>query len=71
MSAQPQRSTRDDDEWLLGIVRLRRHHGSGRIAQHLGLSSARVRTLCNRVLADDLKHSGEDEAVVRSAYWRD
>ena len=71
MTIQPNRSTRDDDDFLLMLLQLRRHHGSGRIANHFGLTSARVRSLCNRILDDDIKHSGEDEAVVRSAYWRD
>lgn len=71
MSIQPNRSTSEDDEWLLGLVRLRCNHSSGQIGRYLGMTSARIRTLCNRVLTDDLKYSGESEDVVRSAYWRD
>ena len=71
VSAQQRVKTRDDDEWLVGIVRLRCNHSSGQIGRYLGMTSARIRTLCNRVLTDDLKYSGESEDVVRSAYWRD
>lgn len=70
MSVQTSRSTRADDEWLLSLIRLRNKYGSGRIAQHYCVPSSRVRTICARVLADDLKYSGEAEAVVRAAYWK-
>lgn len=71
MSIQLHRTTREDDEWLISVVRLRRHHSSTQIGKHLGLPSARIRTLCNRVLMDDLKLSGEAEANVRASYWSD
>jgi hypothetical protein len=69
MSIQTHRSTRADDEHVLSIIALRRHHAPHEIGRHLGLTSPRVRTICNRVLTDDLKHSGEDATTARNAYW--
>lgn len=71
MSHQPTKTNRADDEYLLELIGLRCLHGSGQIARAYGIASARVRNLCNRVLSDDLKHSGEAEATVRAGYWKD
>ena len=71
MSVQPIRSTRADDELLLEIIDLRRRCPAASVARFYGLTSARIRSMCNRVLIDDLKFSGEAEATVRAAYWSD
>lgn len=71
MSIYTHRSSRADDEQVLSLINLRCHHAPSAIAKHLGMTSPRVRVICNRVLTDDLKHSGEDAAIVRSAYWAD
>lgn len=63
-------TTRDKDEYLLAILRLRMRCQPKQIAARLGLTSARVRTLCNRVLDDDVKFSGETESAVRGGYWK-
>lgn len=62
-------NTRDKDEYLLRILRLRMVTPPTRLAPRLGLTPPRVRTLCNRVLDDDIKFSGEPEHVVRAGYW--
>lgn len=72
MTVQPSRSNRADDDRLLYLLRLRMCHSSSQIAAHIGgISSARVRTLCNRVRNEDVRDSGEDVETVQMGYWRD
>lgn len=64
--------SRDADERLLLMLR-RRSRGwtPTQIARLSGgqLSPANVETIMKRILAADLKESGEPEAIVRAAYW--
>ena len=66
--------TREDDEELLQIVKMRLRYEAGAIARWCGLPSSRIRTLCNRVLDDDLKASVKDGVEtpkqVLAGYWR-
>ena len=69
-----QHRPREHDEQLLYILKLRQRYGAVRVADHLGLASARVRTICNRVLDDDMKASVKDgvetKQQVLAGYWR-
>jgi hypothetical protein len=65
MSIQP--TTRQEDEEVL--------HQAGTVAKMLGLKSERVRSICNRVLDDDLRTScglngAETPKQVFAGYWR-
>lgn len=66
--------TREDDEELLEILKMRRRYEAGAIARWCGLPSSRVRTLCNRVLDDDMKASMKDGVEIKqqvlAGYWR-
>lgn len=62
--------TREQDEIALWLVRARAAGMSaGEAGRRLGIASAKVRTITNRILTDDLRLSGEDRAEVASAYW--
>lgn len=67
-------TTRQDDEYVLHLVKLRTHHQATAIAKAFGLKSERVRTICNRVLVDDIKASVKDgietSQQVLAGYWR-
>jgi hypothetical protein len=67
-------TTRQDDEYVLHMVKLRVQHQASAIAKAYGIKSERVRTICNRVLADDIKASVKDgvetSAQVLAGYWR-
>lgn len=64
---------RADDERLLSLLRLRTRLGAASAARARGLPSERVRSLCNRVLADDLRASVMDgietPGQVMAGYW--
>lgn len=66
-------STRADDEYLLKIIKLRVKYSAASIARAYGLKSERVRTICNRVLIDDIRASTkkgvETQQQVLAAYW--
>jgi hypothetical protein len=66
-------TTRQDDEYVLQLVKLRMEHQAADIARMLGLKSERVRTICNRVLIDDIKASVKDgveeKQQVLAGYW--
>lgn len=73
MSIQP--TTREDDEEVLRVIKLRMKHQAADVAKMLGLKSERVRSICNRVLDDDLRASCglngvETPKQVFAAYWR-
>lgn len=73
MSIQP--TTREEDEQVLRVLSLRMKHQAGTVAKMLGLKSERVRSICNRVLDDDLRAScglngAETPKQVFAAYWR-
>jgi hypothetical protein len=72
MSVQP--STREQDEDLLLILKMRRKYGPLVTADELSLPSGRVRVICNRIMNDDLKHSTKDnmetKQQVLAGYWR-
>lgn len=61
--------TRAKDEFLLGLLRMRMATQPTQIGYRIGMAPSRVRTLCNRVLDDDVKFSGEAESTVRAGYW--
>ena len=67
-------TTRQDDEYLLRMLDLRMQHQAVTVAKMLGLKSERVRTMCNRVLVDDIKASTKDgietSQQVLAGYWR-
>lgn len=68
-------TTRQDDEYLLRMIVLRMKHQASTVAKMLGLKSERVRTMCNRVVDDDLRASCGLDGVetpkqVFAAYWR-
>jgi hypothetical protein len=69
-----QQTTRQDDEYLLRMIGLRMKHQAADVAKMLGLKSERVRTMCNRVLVDDIKASVkggvETSPQVLAGYWR-
>lgn len=73
MSIQP--TTRQEDEEVLRVLSLRMKHQAGTVAKMLGLKSERVRSICNRVLDDDLRAScglngAETPKQVFAGYWR-
>ena len=73
MSIQP--TTKEDDEQVLRVINLRMKHQAGTVAKMLGLKSERVRSICNRVLDDDLRASCglngvETPKQVFAGYWR-
>jgi hypothetical protein len=73
MSIQP--TTRQEDEEVLRVLSLRMKHQAGTVAKMLGLKSERVRSICNRVLDDDLRTScglngAETPKQVFAGYWR-
>lgn len=73
MSIQP--TTREEDEQVLRVINLRMKHQAGTVAKMLGLKSERVRSICNRVLYDDLRASCglngvETPKQVFAGYWR-
>ena len=73
MSIQP--TTREEDEEVLRVINLRMKHQAGTVAKMLGLKSERVRSICNRVLDDDLRASCglngvETPKQVFAGYWR-
>ena len=67
-------TTRADDEYVLHMVKLRVQHQAAAIATAYGVKSERVRTICNRVLVDDIKASVKDgvetSQQVLAGYWR-
>lgn len=69
-----QHRPREHDEQLLYILKLRQRYGAVRVADHLGLASAQVRTICNRIVDDDVKCSTKDgiesKGQVMAGYWR-
>jgi len=66
--------TRKDDEYVLHMVKLRMKYQAANIARSYGLKPERVRTICNRVLVDDIKASVKDAVEtseqVLAGYWR-
>ena len=73
MSIQP--TTRQEDEQVLRVINLRMKHQAGTVAKMLNLKSERVRSICNRVLDDDLRASCglngvETPKQVFAGYWR-
>jgi hypothetical protein len=73
MSIQP--TTREDDEQVLRIIKLRMKHQAGTVAKMLGMKSERVRSICNRVFDDDFRAScgldgAETPKQVFAGYWR-
>ena len=56
------------------MLKMRRRYGPLRTADELGMASARVRVICNRIMNDDLKHSMKDnletKQQVMAGYWR-
>lgn len=73
MSVQP--STRQEDEDVLYILRMRKCYGPLKAAGVLGMTSARVRTICNRIRYDDIKYSTKDgvesQLEVLFSYWHE
>lgn len=67
-------TTRADDEYVLHMIKLRMQHSAAAIAKAYGIKSERVRTICNRVLVDDIKASVkggmETSQQVLAGYWR-
>jgi hypothetical protein len=65
--------TRQDDDELLAVLAMRTRYGAAKTAAALGLRSERVRTLCNRIVQDDMKASlidgVETAEQVASGYW--
>jgi hypothetical protein len=74
----PKRCTRADDELLLQLLRLRARKSSAEIGAMYGIPATQVRTMTNRVRADDLdwsikpvpkaKYPGERAADVLAGY---
>jgi hypothetical protein len=66
-------TTRQDDDYLLRMLDLRMQHQAVTVAKMLGVKSERVRTMCNRVVVDDIKASKkqgvETPAQVLADYW--
>lgn len=73
MSVQPR--TRQEDEDVLYILRMRKCYGPLKAAGVLGMTSARVRTICNRIMYDDIKYSTKDnvesQLEVLFSYWHE
>ncbi len=67
------RKAEHDDGQLLYILMLRIKHGPSGAAKILGVESVRIRTICNRIMNDDMRISikGEVETPeqVMSGYW--
>lgn len=68
-------TTRGDDERVLRILKFRAEYGAAKTARHTGLKPERVRTICNRILKDDMSASIKDgietSDQVMSGYWSD
>jgi len=64
---------RSDDDAALRILDLRTRHGAAAAGRMVGMKSESVRTLCNRVLNDDLRASVingiETPEQVLAGYW--
>ncbi|MFE3836910.1 sigma factor-like helix-turn-helix DNA-binding protein [Pseudogemmobacter sonorensis] len=58
-----------DIEILDQIQRRCRGESAYAIARAAGVDGANLNSLMRKVLADDLKYSGEPEEVVRAGYW--
>jgi len=67
--------TRSDDAKALLILKLRTLYGAATAARLNGMKSEKVRTICNRILNDDLRASVKDGIEtpdqVMSGYWSD
>lgn len=69
IAGQVKNVSRDRDDRVLRILRLiRAGHSQNAVARHVGATRPEVTTIIKRVLADDLKYSGDPEDVVRSGY---
>jgi hypothetical protein len=68
-------TTRDDDARVLRILKLRIAYGAAKTARHTGMKPERVRTICNRILNEDIRESVKDgietPEQVMSGYWSD
>lgn len=63
-------STRKDDDRILAMIQMRVDGwADAEIAMRHNVRRGGVRVILNRILADDIKHSGEPEAIVRAEYW--
>jgi hypothetical protein len=66
-------TTRQDDDYLLRMLDLRMQHQAVTVAKMLCVKSERVRTMCNRVLVDDIRASKkqgvETPEQVLAGYW--
>ncbi|CAB5220191.1 hypothetical protein UFOVP233_4 [uncultured Caudovirales phage] len=64
---------RKDDEALLRVLHLRMTLGAAEAGRWLGMKSEKVRTMCNRVLNEDLRVSVMDGVEtpkqVLAGYW--
>lgn len=64
---------REDDEALLWVLHLRLKFGAAKAGGRLGMKSEKVRTMCNRVLNEDLRASVADGVEtpdqVLAGYW--
>ena len=67
--------TRSDDAKSLLILKLRIMYGAATAARLSDMKSERVRTICNRILIDDLRESVkggiETPEQVMAGYWSD
>jgi hypothetical protein len=67
------RKAEHDDDQLLNILMLRTKHGASGAAKILGTTSVRIRTICNRIMNEDIRISikGDVETTeqVMSGYW--
>jgi hypothetical protein len=68
-------TTRDDDARVLRILKLRIEYGAAATARHTGMKPEKVRTICNRILNEDIRTSVidgiETPEQVMSGYWSD
>lgn len=66
-------TTRKDDDYVLRMMDLRMTHQAATVAHMFNLKSERVRTMCNRVLKDDIRASVKDGVEtpeqVLAGYW--
>lgn len=64
-----QNVSREHDEWVLSILaQLAGGAQQKDVAARMGTSRPHVAAIKQRVMADDVKHSGEDPETVKGAY---
>ncbi len=75
MAKKPRRikiynTPRSVDDLHLEILQMRCRMAGDLVGLYFGMTGARVRSICGRILKDDQELSGELPHIVRRSYWR-